>query len=577
MAARTPGEILVITRETAPLLPNVTNNENGTQVTVVTCEKRIGGLFHGFFHLFCFLSGQLMFDCKRNNLSRCKYALRVSVNVVEVPFFILFFLLNIGSLLFDLYAIFKCPFPNCGFIAGPYIESKAFFNINLNADQFPIKTRQYLDLQKAVITMATVSGSLSYLIMTYVLIVNYSYLRKPIASLKTAVFSQIIKGCNFEKENADEYKRSHQNLPTLLHPFLNGKEDHHEDAHHDYKPVFLYAKQLFCFYFIFFLNFSLFVSNVGTLFVIVHIEDDTNYPKWEIIDYFGLAAQMSSQYCAIISCFIFSKVAYAVTIRCHEMLENYNSIVHATPPAHPDAATPPAHPDATTLPADPDAATPPAHPDAATLPADPDAATLPADPDAATPPAHPDAATHPAHPNAATPPADPAFPTDPVILRRLERADEQYVDMCNDSMRPYRFWFAVHWVSYAITAFMSIAYFAETIIEHIYSTYEHNCWHSRMCNLSIIYIFLFTLEHIVLFLYPCFRAASILDARNTLIHKVSRQRWPADVKFKFLQFMKEQKCGFILSLLCAKVEFGFNIAYISVFVGLLGIIIKLSL
>ena len=539
----TPEEILIEqdTKETASLLENTNVNENGTQVTVVTCEKKIGGLFHGFFHFFCFLSGQLimMFDCKRNNLSRYKYALRVSVTILEVPFFILFFSLNIGSLLFDLYAIFKCPFPNCGFIAGPYIESKAFFNINLNADQFPIKTRQYLDLQKAVITMATVSGSLSYLIMTYVLIVNYSYLRKPITSLKTAVFSQIIKGCNFEKENADEYKRSHQNLPALLHPFLNGKEDHHDDVHHDYKPAFLYAKQLFCFYFIFLLNFSLFASNAGTLFVIVQIEDDTNYPKWELIDYFGLAAQMGSQYCAIISCFIFSKVAYAVTIRCHEMLENYNSIV---PP-----------------------------------PADPDAATPPADPDAAPPPADPDAAIHPVDPDAAIPPVDPAFPTDPVILRRLERADEQYVDMCNDSMRPYRFWLAVHWVSYAITAFMSIAYLAETIIERIYGTFEHHCGHSRMCNLSIIYIFLFTLEHIVLFLYPCFRAASILDARNTLIHKVSRQRWPADVKFKFLQFMKEQKCGFILSLLCAKVEFGFNIAYISVFVGLLGIIIKLSL
>ena len=113
---------------------------------------------------------------------------------------------------------------------------------------------------------------------------------------------------------------------------------------------------------------------------------------------------------------------------------------------------------------------------------------------------------------------------------------------------------------------MSIAYFVDTIID---------CKHNYdKCYLNILYVFLFTLEHIVLFLYPCFRAASILEARNTLIHKVSKQNWPPDIKSKFLQFMKEQKCGFVLSLVCIRVEFGFNVAYISIFFGFIGIVIK---
>ena len=76
------------------------------------------------------------------------------------------------------------------------------------------------------------------------------------------------------------------------------------------------------------------------------------------------------------------------------------------------------------------------------------------------------------------------------------------------------------------------------------------------------------------FMYPCFRAATILEARNTLIHKVSLQPWEPGVKSRFLQFMKERRCGFVLSLVCVRLEFGFNVAYLSIFFGFIGIVIK---
>ena len=146
------------------------------------CEDKYGRYCHWFFHFLCYISGQLMIDYRRNNLSCWMYFLKILFLVVSVFFFIIFLCLNLGSLAFDLYAIIKCPFPNCGFIAGPYIESKSFnaaieYNISEQLGSSAAAGHSYFSYQDAVITVATVSGSFSYLIMMFrVLIINYSFL-----------------------------------------------------------------------------------------------------------------------------------------------------------------------------------------------------------------------------------------------------------------------------------------------------------------------------------------------------------------------------------------------------------------
>lgn len=462
------------------------------------CEDTIGGFFHGVFHVFCYISGQLMINAKRYDLSLPKYLIKLSFFLLWFPIVVIVLCLNIFSLAFDLYAIIECPFPNCGFIAGPYIKSIPYTDINGTFSPKSLPTRDdhesYFNFQDAVITIATVSGSLSYLIMIKVLFVNYSFCHELLKSLHINVTAGIIKKLNFETITADDYKRNYKAVTDrlILNPFFNCRSRSAE-----FKPVFLHAKQLFCFYSIFFLNFLFYASAVSILFIIVHNRVDKNFPKYALVDYVGLAAQLASQYCAIINCFIFSKVAYAVTLKCAGMLKEYKRIVAPL--------------------------------------IDPNTVNCPEQED---------------------------------IIRALERKDTEYVQLCNDSMRPYRFWFSVHWFLYALTAFMSIVYFVETVI-------RPNCNEDVDCYLSITYVFIFALEHNILFLYPCFRAASIMEARNTLIHKVSLQEWPTRVKSSFLQFMKEQKCAFILSLICIRIEFGFNIAYISIFFGFLGIIIKI--
>ena len=100
------------------------------------------------------------------------------------------------------------------------------------------------------------------------------------------------------------------------------------------------------------------------------------------------------------------------------------------------------------------------------------------------------------------------------------------------------------------------------------------------CRLKLAYVFLFAIEHCILFLYPCFRAASVTTAYTAMIKKVSNDHWvniSADNKEKFLNYLKIQDCTFRISVLCAKLSFGFNVAYFSIFVGILGITLKLAL
>ena len=572
-------------QERIRLLSDSTDNEReGNNVKSSCCELTLGNIIFGGF---CLISGQLMCDFKKNEQSTPAFVFKVIGGVISWLFLlILVFPLNHFSLYFDFYAVIKCPFPNCGFIAGPFIKS--IDSHAINTSNFTLGGQSSVSnftFQDAVIAVATVSGSVSYLIMILVLLVKYSFFHRCIKIMHT------------------------ETTTKLINPFFNGKGESD-----DFAPVFLYSRQVLYFYTIFFTNILLYASNVGTLFTIVHMEDDANFPKWEYFDYAGLAAQLVSQYCAIMSCFIFSKVAYAVTIRCHEMLGKYRQIMQVlhVPHSIPENEVP----------------DPPVHPRGRGYSPQQNNHTTVVNVEILDHPLqlqgqegagerekdwsdirrhfkereteHPIILRHleeRGNEHAAilrqleergrdhavllrqlqeTGNEHAAFlrqseervRNHTLLLERLEATDTEYVKICNESMKPYRIWFSSHWILYAVTAFMSIAYFAETMIMLIYNKQVTNH------RISVIYVSLFTLEHVVLFLYPCFRAASILEARKALIHRVSLETWPPDIKSHFLQFMKEQRCGFVLSCLCVQVEFGFNIAYISIFVGFFGIALR---
>ena len=394
-------------------------------------------------------------------------------------FHFFFLLLNIGVLMFNFYAIFG-HYRNGtrGYTAGPFAENDILIpNASITGP-----TPEYMNMKKVVVTMATLSGSLSYFIMMYVLFSNYSFLHSLCVTKR---------------------------VKCILNPFPQ-TADHPDEQNVYYKGVVFQSKEKLYFYLILSFNLLLFVANIGVLSLIVHMayhiphildhplshNIERSYVTQTVIDYVGYVALFGSQYCAIISCFIFSKVAYGVTMKCDGMLAQYRQVWNDRQHG----------------------------------------------------------------------------------ISCLQDKDREFHEISTQSMRPFRFWFTVHWFFYAMTTFASAAYLAETIINWLYGFLHNRC--DTVCTWEIVYIFLFSLEHTVLFLYPCFRAASILSARNALIKKVSDTDFPnmsTVVKCAFVQDMKERKCGFLLSILCARIEFGFNIAYVSIFVGLIGIIIKFSI
>ena len=457
------------------------------------------------FYFFCFLSGQLMLDFVKPTVNTRQRVGFLVMTLLQLPFFILFLLLHAGVLVFNFYAIFG-HFSNStttrGYISGPYETKEIKLTSSLTDHMVDIKAhdpQRFKVMLEVVFTMSTLSGSLSYMIMMYILGTHYSFLHIYYERFKTWLCNKRDCLCPYEGK-------------PILNPFsLTPDEDGQKEY---YKRVLLCPSQNYCFHFIFLLILILFAANVVVPFQMLakqdHIKHSLSHNKIKIyegqrdIDYVGFVTLFSSQYCAIISCFIFSKVAYAVTIECNGKMEDFKTawndeIVHI--PEQEESG-----------------------------------------------------------------------------LKRLLDEDKNFYDLSTWSMRPYRLWFAVHWFFYALTAFLSIAFLAEILVQKLYG--GPGSQYNSLCGWAIGYVFLLTIENTVLFFYPCFHAASILAARNSLIKRVCIDdipNMPTKLKAVFLQYMKERKCGFELSILCARVEFGFNIAYISIFLGLLGILIKLSL
>ena len=452
---------------------------------------------HFIFYFLCFFSGQLMIDEETQEAQTRKWKVFLAI-VQLVLITITLVVLNIAALVFDLYLIFGCPFKHCGFVIDPnytynmtHIKIPCILKVSLVDSEV-----QFRDMQKLVITMATLSGTLSYLFMIIALLTNYS-----------GIFKMFLTQCHCSRV-----------LPThdgpIVNPFLDESTHAALDASHrpaesmpaleestpasrrpdESQPVYVKVKfekdSLRYFYLMLFFNLAVFLANSGVLGYLVYTQSkgyNHKELKFVIIDWVGIATMRISQYAAIISCFIFSKVAYGVEQQCNTMKIKYGF----------------------------------------------------------------------GHNN----------------ITQLEETDLEYVKLNKSSMEPYRVWFTVHWILYTISAFITIAYLAETIIQRLYG---HYCKCDDDCKFFIFYVFLLALEHVLLFLYPCFRAASILEARTKLIEDISNENsLDHSDKYNFLQYMKKQRCGFTLSIFCARIEFGFNLAYISLFIGVLGLVIKL--
>ena len=155
--------------------------------------------------------------------------------------------------------------------------------------------------------------------------------------------------------------------------------------------------------------------------------------------------------------------------------------------------------------------------------------------------------------------------------------DKSFVKKAIATQGPFELWFFIHWVMYIITSFLSLSLLLEAINEKIQGSLPHRQAGINFSALELIFLALFAFSNSFFFLYPCIRAAGVTESRKILIRDVSNSVDNANEEHRaFVSYLKEQKFGFRLNILCAHVTFSLNIAYISIFIGLLGVLIKVG-
>ena len=479
-------------------------------------------LIKELFYFFCCITGQF-----HNHLASATVGV---LSVLSGVFCVLLLLVNLGSLAFDIYVVAVCPYKDCSYFCSKYSSrDNSMFLLAINNGSTYINPEKYYNWNKLLISVATAAGFLSYYMMVFlVLIPLYSKCK-----CCTTGLNKKCKGCLkfacFQIQQAIDHE-------SYLLPFDDSTESKQSTL---LKPV-----QSLYFNIIYVLNLVLYFSSSGVFLTIIFNRVTTPNLKDKSIDITGLLFQFSSQFCVIQSSFIFSKVAYAVSNRCHDLMDKFIDTDVSGKRENVEESQ--QHDNFCNSPYIQQLLEPQLIESLHNM-------------------------------NDRTEYKEALKNARFEVLRKI---DKTFITEMKASLGPYSHWFAVHWVLYIITTFMSIAFLAETYSQYVYSTHEVSWVHDPRKRMSMIYIVLFTLEHTLLFAYPCFRAAQITSSRENLIKEFSNHPWkhiPLSVQSYFIEYLKTQNFGFKIVFLCLKITFGFNLAFVSIFVGGFGVILKLSL
>ena len=481
------------------------------------------------FSILCFLTGQYVTSKKSSDYTNKKKKCLLC-SFITVSFFITLFSLVVNTfpLAFHIYIIWKCPFTNCSYI--PFDDKKP------DEEGSGKSVDKYEDFRKFVFTSASVSGTLSFFLMICVI---YSQFRFSCNITKT------ISGCmrgncdtppyqDGPPPQANDNSILQSDCVIKLDPFIwyrrqrDPKQDH----------TLLMCSQVLFFYFLLLLNISLFAASLVTFYVFYSQTYDPS-EKLKYFDIVGLSSQFYSWFCAILSCFIFSKVAYAVrNVSMYKLFPTLDAVAKL---------------DLTNMHA---------------------AATVTNTVERVMNCFKSDRAKQHFQRHIES-------KEEIKYLDVLSSIDQLYSFILKDSLQPYGTWFAIHWLTYTLTAFLSVAYVIQDVRMELYED-KNSCHgeHNTKCRLSLACNMLFSVSHCLLFLYPCFRAAVVTSTRYVLIRKVSAAYWPEvplDQKQAFIQYLKDNNCTFKVSIMCAQIDFGFNITFFSIFIGIMGVVLKLSL
>ena len=160
----------------------------------------------------------------------------------------------------------------------------------------------------------------------------------------------------------------------------------------------------------------------------------------------------------------------------------------------------------------------------------------------------------------------------------LQKMDQNFINQVKPILELLGIWFVFHWTLYALTTVLLSAFIVEIIVDILkfdFQSVDDLLPNGKVGTLApyCIYVVFFTLVHAYLFLYPCFRAAAIATARAKMISVISKTRWLSislSVQNNFVQYLTSQNFAFRVPLFCVSIPIGFNWVFVSFFVPVLG-------
>ena len=574
------------------------------------------------FYVMCSLTGLFVIDYKpygdHSWKSAIVYFFRTVAMVWSAVLMLIFILVNFGALVFDIYAIAWCPYPNCEYIYSSIasITNNTNHSETLGVPQ-PEKPEEYQDWKKTLVTTVIVASLVSYYIMVIRVLPTLPESRfsilKPLHKCITKtdgneVLSPFVDSMmqptvvtnqgqpTVVTNQGQPTVVTNQGQPTVVtnqgQPTVVINQGQPTVVTNQGQPTLLRPVQARRFHLMFWFTVLLYVSN--TVVFIVHLSDliSPDHVK-EDIDILGLTMHLSAQLGVIPCCFIFSKVAYAVSTKCLHLEKEFKAVQWEQPVPTREVTQSESERHAVqrekhVLTQETESERRAVQREQHVLTQESESERRAAQREQPVLTQESESERHAAQRElresvrcAVQREQRESERHAKNYLKRLKSKDKNYLKMFKATLKPYETWFAWHWILFIFVTFMSIAYLAETIVQERYGT-GSKCadGNHTVCMLDLVHIIIFVLQSCVLFLYPCFRAGTITASREILISRVSRSNWeevPQSVKDSFVQYLKDQNCGFKILLMCARIEFGFNLAYLSIFIGVLGVILRLSL
>uniref|UniRef100_A0A1X7UL87 Gustatory receptor n=1 Tax=Amphimedon queenslandica TaxID=400682 RepID=A0A1X7UL87_AMPQE len=167
--------------------------------------------------------------------------------------------------------------------------------------------------------------------------------------------------------------------------------------------------------------------------------------------------------------------------------------------------------------------------------------------------------------------------TSTVTLPDLINDDKTFLKRATKALSIFQFWFFIHWIFYIVTSFLMIALSIEAILLHIRATQHHIQPGVHFSVYEIPLLIIWSISNVLMFIYPCFQAASITRARKKYIRHLMRDYAKTDQKEKvdsYVKYLQSRDFGFRLNIACIHIPFNLNVAYTSILIGVFGIVLS---